>query len=171
MKRLIKIAALLLVVPALGRSQDLNEQPRTLAHVFAGFATHRMALNAGFGAEFGLYKGLAVGPEFAAAGIGGRANSDPASNPNIWARSTPPITFTTRRRGADWRRLWPVVTPPSSARIRARRREASSTATTSEVASISSPRSTSGCASTSVTTGTADGFCGRRSLPTAEPTR
>jgi hypothetical protein len=83
MKRLIKIAALLLVVPALGRSQDLNEQPRTLAHVFAGFATHRMALNAGFGAEFRLYKGLAVGPEFDAAGIGGRANSDPASNPNI----------------------------------------------------------------------------------------
>lgn len=83
MKRLIATAALLLISPALAPAQDTFQQPRVLVYGFGGGATHRMGVNAGFGTEFYLYKGLAVGPEFGAAGIGSRANSDPTSNPNI----------------------------------------------------------------------------------------
>jgi len=83
MNRLIAAAALLMIVPALAPAQDNFQPPRVLVYGFVGGATHRMALNAGFGTEFYLYKGLAIGPEFDAAGIGGRANSNPNSNPNI----------------------------------------------------------------------------------------
>lgn len=83
MKRLIATAALLLVIPALAPAQDNFQPPRVLVYGFGGGATHRMALNAGFGTEFYIYKGLAVGPELGAAGVGGRANSLPDSNPNI----------------------------------------------------------------------------------------
>ena len=83
MKRLIATAALMLFVPALAPAQEVDQAPRVLAYGFGGFATHRMAANAGFGAEFYLYKGLAVGPEFGAAGIKGHANNTPGANPNI----------------------------------------------------------------------------------------
>lgn len=83
MNRLIATAALLLVLPALAPAQDAFQPPQVLVYGFGGGATHRMALNAGFGTELYIYKGLAIGPELGAAGIGGRANSSPASNPNI----------------------------------------------------------------------------------------
>lgn len=83
MKTLIPTIALLLLMPAWAPAQDAFQPPRVLVYGLAGGATHRMAFNAGFGTELYIYKGLAVGPEFGAAGVGGRANSSPTSNPNI----------------------------------------------------------------------------------------
>jgi hypothetical protein len=103
MNRLIATAALLLVMPAWAPAQDNFQPPRVLVYGFGGGATNRMGVNAGFGTEVYIYKGLAIGPELGAAGIGGRANSLPDSNPNLIGVDSLDVSyhfFTAKSRGA-----------------------------------------------------------------------
>ncbi len=74
MRKLILKAALLLAVPALVSAQDTDRQPRGQGYVFAGAGTHQMGPTAGFGVEGYVYKGLGVGAELEATGIGTTTN-------------------------------------------------------------------------------------------------
>jgi hypothetical protein len=79
MKKLIATVALLLMVPAWGSAQDTDHQPHGLGYVFLGLGTQGMGFTSGFGGEGYLSKGLGLGAEVGAAGLGASNNR----NPNI----------------------------------------------------------------------------------------
>ena len=80
MKRLIAIAALLLMVPALASGQNTEHPYRGQGYLFLGFGTGTgggylpVVKQLGFGGEGFLYKGLGVGAEAAYANWGGYYN-------------------------------------------------------------------------------------------------
>jgi len=77
MKHLIgKAAALGLMVPVLVSAQSTDHQSRGVGYVFVGAGTHNMGLTTGFGGEGYVYKGLGVGAEVGAAGVGASANDN-----------------------------------------------------------------------------------------------
>jgi hypothetical protein len=76
MKVFIVIVVLFLIVPASVWAQETDHHPRGLGYVFIGAGTHQMGLTTGFGGEGYFYKGLGMGAELEAAGIGASTNDN-----------------------------------------------------------------------------------------------
>jgi hypothetical protein len=76
MMRLIAAFALVLLIPPSGCGQNSVHPPHGLGYGFVGLDTSQMGSTAGFGVEGFASKGLGVGLELAAAGLGDSANGN-----------------------------------------------------------------------------------------------
>lgn len=74
MKTFIFITALLILVPPLAWSQEASHPPHGQGYGIVGAGSHQMGLNAGFGAEGYIYKGLGMGLEAGGVGLTGDDN-------------------------------------------------------------------------------------------------
>src|SRR5271167_3255811 len=69
MKKLIAMAVLLLMAPALAAAQTTGQKSQGLGYIFVGEGSHGIGLTSGFGGEYIDRSGLGMGAELGAAGF------------------------------------------------------------------------------------------------------